>query len=181
MKSLLVLLLVLFTAVFAAADDFSLYDSALSQVGMNTEEIRFDQDEMANWGGDLWRTSYFTMFHKNPLKLPKYGRLNLQRFSDNVTNMTALLSWAGARVDCPVRRGLIGDQLEKYITYPDSIPKPSITRKKAVLRAQELSLLRHKIDLFYSIADDSNHLFINAIDGIDKQITRQGLFDYFVE
>lgn len=181
MKSLLVLPLVLFTAVLASADDFSLCDSALSQVGMTCQDVRFDQDEMANWGGDLWRTSYFTMFHKNPFKLPKYGQLNLQRFSDNVTNITALLSWAGARIDCPVRRGLIGDQLEKYTTWPDSIPKPSITRNKDVLQGKEFTLLRDMIDFFYSIAEDSGHLFVNAIDEIDKRISRQGLFDYFVE
>lgn len=181
MKTLLVLPLVLFTAVLAPADDFSLCDSALSQVGMTCQNVRFDQDEMANWGGDLWRTSYFTMFHKNPFKLPKYGQLNLRRFSDNVTNITALLSWAGARIDCPVRRGLIGDQLEKYTTYPDSIPKPSITRSKNVLAGDEFTLLRDKIDLFYSIANDNGHLFVNAIDEIDKRISRQGLFDYFVE
>lgn len=181
MKSLLVLALVLFATVLAPADDFSLCDSALSQVGLTCQDVRFDQDEMANWGGDLWRTSYFTMFHKNPFKLPKYGQLNLQRFSDNVTNITALLSWAGARIDCPVRRGLIGDQLEKYTIWPDSIPKPSITRNKDVLQGKEFTLLRDMIDFFYSIAEDSGHLFVNAIDEIDKRISRQGLFDYFVE
>lgn len=181
MKSLLVLSLVLFTAVLASADDFSLCDSALSQVGMTCEDIRFDQDEMANWGGDLWRTHYFTMFHKNPLKLPKYGKLNLQYFSENVNNITTLLSWAGARIDCPVRRGLIGDQLEKYISHPDSIPKPSITKSKNVLEGKEFTLLRDKIDLFYRIVDDSNHLFISAINDINKQTSRQKLFDYFVK
>jgi len=144
MKSCLVVSLVLFTVSVAVADDFSLCDSVLSQVGMTCEEIRFDQDEMANWGGDMWRTNYFTMFHKNPLKLPKYGQLHLKRFSDNVTNITQLLSWAGARVDCPVHRGLIGDQLEKYTSYPDSIPKPSITRDKKVLRGKEFTVVRRR-------------------------------------
>jgi len=180
MKSILILPLVLFTTVLAAADDFNLCDSALSQVGMTAEEIRFDQDEMANWGGDLWRTSYFSMFHKNPLKLPKYGQLNLKRFSGEVTNITRLLSWAGGRIDCMVYRGLIGDQLEKYISPPDSLPKPSISRDKGMLLAQELSLLRHEIDLFYSVVDDSEHFFINAIDEIEKGISREELFEYFV-
>jgi len=180
MKSLLVFPLVLLTAVLASAEDFSLCDSALSQVGMICEEIRFDQDEMVNWGGDLWRTSYFTMFHKNPLKLPKYGRLNLKRFSDNITNITRLLSWAGARVDCPVHRGLIEDQLEKYTSYPDSIPKPSITSDKDILQNKEFTILRDMMDFFYSIADDSNHLFINAVNDLSKRISREKLFHYFV-
>jgi len=180
MKSILILPLVLFTTVLAAADDFNLCDSALSQVGMTAEEIRFDQDEMANWGGDLWRTNYFSMFHKNPFKLPKYSQLNLQTFSDDVTNITAVLSWAGSRVDCPVRRGLIGDQLEKYVNYPDSIQKPSITRDKNILIGKEFGPLRDNIDLFHSIVNDTSHLFINAIDEINKRISRQRLFDYFV-
>jgi hypothetical protein len=125
MRSLLILALVAFTTVITRAEDnFSLCDSALSLVGLTCEDVRFDQDEMANWGVDLWRTSYFTMFHKNPLKLPKYGQLNLQYFSENVRNITALLSWAGARIDCPVRRGLVGDQLVKYMPS-DSVPKLS--------------------------------------------------------
>jgi hypothetical protein len=180
MNRLLVALLVLLWVSSAVADDFSLCDSALSQVGLTCEDIRFDQDEMANWGGDLWRTSYFTMFHKNPIKLPKYGQLNLKRFSDDITNITRLLSWAGARMDYMVYRGLIGDQLEKYTSPPDSLPRPSISRDKGMLLAQELGLLRHRIDLFYSIVDDSSHLFINAVDKIRKGITREKLFEYFV-
>ena len=189
MKSLTVLLLIFVTAVFAPvvirapvwADDFSLFDSAMSQVGLTGEEIRFDQDEMANWGGDLWHTHYFTMFHKNPLKLPRYGRINLNLFSDNNSNITALLFWAGARIDCPLRRGLIGDQLVKYITSPDSIPKPSITKNKNVLTEKEFALLKDKIDFFYRLVDDSNHLFIAAINDINKQASRQKLFDYFIK
>jgi hypothetical protein len=181
MKLLLILLAILFTASPLCADDFNLCDSALSQLGLTCEDIRFDQDEMANWGGDLWRTHYFTMFHQNPLKLPKYGKLNLRRFSDDITNITRLLSWAGARIDYNVYRGLIGDQLEKYTSYPDSIPKPSITRDQGALPAQELSLLRNKIDLFYSVVDDSDHFFIKAIEEIDKRMTRGKLFEYFVE
>jgi hypothetical protein len=181
MKSLLILSLVLFSAVLATAqDDFSLCDSAMSQVGLTCEDIRFDQDEMANWGGDLWRTYYFTMFHKNPLKLPKYGQINLKLFSDNIKNITALLTWAGARIDCPVRRGLVDDQLKKYISS-DSTPKPSITKSKNVLPGKEFSVLSDKIDFFYRIVDDTNHLFITAINDINKRTSRQKLFDYFVK
>jgi len=181
MKRLSAFALVWFMAAGVAADDFSLCDSALSQLGLTCEEVRFDQDEMANWGGDLWRTRYFTMFHKNPLKLPKYGELNLKRFSNDVTNITKLLSWAGARVDYTVYRGLIGDQLEKYTTYPDSVLKPSITKDKNVLAGKEFGPLRNNIDLFYSIVDDTSHLFINAVNEMDQRISRQDLFEYFVQ
>ncbi len=181
MKCLLAFALVWFMAASVTADDFSLCDSALSQLGLTCEEVRFDQDEMANWGGDLWRTRYFTMFHKNPLKLPKYGELNLKRFSDDVTNITKLLSWAGARVDHTVYRGLIGDQLEKYTSPPDSIPRPSITERKNVLQNEKFSLLRAKIDLLYSVVEDTTHFFVNTVNYLKGRISRQELFEYFVQ
>ncbi|UCB53510.1 MAG: hypothetical protein JSV10_05395 [Candidatus Zixiibacteriota bacterium] len=181
MKCLSVLALVWFMVATAAADDFSLCDSALAQLGLTCDEVRFDQDEMANWGGDLWRTHYFTMFHKNPFKLPKYGQLNLRRFSDDVTNITRLLSWAGARVDYTVYRGLIGDQLEKYTSPPDSIPRPSITGRKKVLQDEKFSLLRHNIDLLYSVVEDTTHFFVNTVDDLKEKISRQELFEYFVQ
>jgi hypothetical protein len=179
MKSWLIFFLILFTAAISyAEDDFSLCDSALSQVGLACEDLRFDQDEMANWGGDLWRLHYFTMFHKNPLKLPKYGELNLKLFSDNVKNVYSLLAWAGARIDCPIRRGLIGDQLEKYMSS-DSLPQPSITQRKNVLNGNEFTMLRDKIDFFYRVIDDSSLLFTSTMKEMEKQTSRQKLFDYF--
>ena len=181
MRCLLIFALVAFATIIAIAeDDFSLCDSAMSQVGLTCEYVRFDQDEMANWGGDLWRTHYFTMFHKNPLKLPKYGEINLKLFSDNIKNIAALLTWAGARIDCPVRRGLIGDQLVKYASS-DSIPKLSLTKNKNVLGGNEFAPLREKIDFFYRIVDDSNHLYLSAINDMMKLTSRQKLFDYFVK
>jgi hypothetical protein len=122
----------------------------------------------------------FHHVHKNPLKLPKYGEINLKLFSDNIKNITALLTWAGARIDCPVRRGLVDDQLKKYISS-DSTPKPSITKSKNVLEGKEFALLRDKIDFFYRIVDDTSHLFVTAINDINKRTSRQELFDYFVK
>jgi hypothetical protein len=180
MKCLLAFALVWFTVATAAADDFSLCDSALAQLGLACEEVRFDQAEMDNWGGDLWRTHYFTMFHKDPFKLPKYGQLNLKRFSDDVTNITRLLSWAGARIDYTVYRGLIGDQLEKYTSPPDSIPRPSITGRKNVLQDEKFSLLRDKIDLLYSVVEDTTHFFANTVNHLKSHISHQELFEYFV-
>lgn len=179
MKSWLIFLLIMFTAEIASSgDDFSLCDSALSQVGLTCEDLRFDQDEMSNWGGDLWRLHYFTMFHKNPLKLPKYGELNLKLFSDNIKNVSSLLAWAGARIDCPVRRGLVADQLQKYVST-DSLPLPSIMKSKNVLKGNEYTSLRDKIDFFYRVIDDSSLLFTSAIQEMERLTSRQKLFDYF--
>jgi hypothetical protein len=174
-----VLVLVLLTTP-VGAQDLELFDSALAQVGMSRADVHFDYDEMAVWGGDLWRSRYFTMFHRNPFKLPKYGELNLAGLRDNADNATGLVSFAGRLIDHPIRRGLIGDQLDAYITYPDSIPVPSITRAKNILVDQKYETLRGKIDLLYRLIDDKNHFFRRSLAGEDKDSQRDHLYQYFV-
>ena len=160
--------------------NLALFDSALVQVGMNRDSVRFDFDEMATWGGDLWRTNYFTMLHRNPFKLPKYGELTLEELTRNVTNITALVGGAARRIDHPIRRGLIGDQLAEYINYPDSTPKPSITQQTKALAGEQFAALREKIDVLYRLVDDSNGYFMRGIKEINTDSNRQRLFDYFV-
>ena len=116
------------------AQDLSLIDSALAQVDLTRSEVRFDLDEIANWGGDRWRGNYFTMFHNNPFKLPKYGRVNLESFIENGNNLTGLVAIAARRIDCPVFHGLIGDPFREYSGTTDSIPLASITRRPATCR-----------------------------------------------
>jgi len=171
------------TSGFAQLDNqenFQLFDSALAQVGLTHEDIRFDQDEMATWGGDQWRLSHFTMFHKNPFKLPKYGTLTLESLSDNAADITALTAKAQRLIDYPIRRGLIGDPLEKYLVFPDTVLKPSITRSRNILAGTEFSSLRDRIDLVYALVDDNDFDFKKGLEGIDKDKYRQRLFDYFV-
>lgn len=173
------LCLMLFPAA-AGAQDFSLFDSALSQVGMNREQVRFDQDEMAGWGGDKWRVSFFTMFHKNPFKFPKYGELTLASCSTNVTNITALVQASSRRIDCPVRRGLVSPALDKYLKSQDSLPVPSITNRMTILTGPEFERLRKKIDLIYALADDKDFNLPKGLEKIDKSGNRRKLFNYFV-
>jgi hypothetical protein len=181
MKVLTAIAFLLFAPAFAAAQDFSLFDSALAQVGMTHEDVRFDQDEMATWGGDRWRLSYFTMFHKNPFKLPKYGQMNLEAFTADCGNITNLVANAGRKIDCPVRRGLIGDPLEKYIRKAtDTIPKPSFTRNRNLLVGPEYDKLKDKLDLFWAVIDDDQSDFKKALDEVDKTKYRREVFDYFV-
>ncbi len=187
MKRIMYTILVLFVCSGWSAygqdpDDWNLglFDSALAQVGMNRDSVRFDFDEMATWGGDLWRTSYFTMLHRNPFKLPKYGELTLEELTRNVTNITALLSGAARRIDHPIRRGLIGDQLAAYVNYPDSTPKPSITDETNLLKGEEFAIVREKIDVLYRLVDDDNSYFMRGMEEINSDSNRQKLFDYFV-
>ena len=178
MRSLLLALLLLPT--LTAAQDLSLFDSALAQVGMTREDVRFDQDEMAGWGGDRYRMTFFTMFHKNPFKFPKYGELTLAACSSSVTNITNLVASSARRIDCPVRCGLVSDALEKYTTSKDSLPLPSITGARNVLSGPEFERLRQKIDLIYRIIDDKDFFLKSSLGDYDKAGVRKKLFEYFV-
>ncbi len=176
--SFVIALLIASSAAFS--QDFSLFDSAMAQVKMTREDIRFDQDEMAGWGGDMWRLSYFTMFHKNPLKLPKYGQMNLEAFTTDCGNITSLVGSAGRKIDCPVRRGLIGDALEEYTKRLDSLPQTSVTADRRLLTGSEFAPLRRKIDLLYAVIDDEQSNFKKAFAKIEPEKHRRQVFEYFV-
>jgi len=180
MMRLIVIAALVGVPALSYAQDLSLFDSAAAQVGMTRESIRFDYDEMAGWGGDLWRLSYFTMFHKNPFKLPKYGQLNLEAFTADCGNISALVANAGRKIDCPVRRGLITDPLEKYTKPKDSLPLPSFTRSAEILVGAQFDELKDKIDLIYALVDDKEFDFTRAFKEIDKDSYRPLLFEYFV-
>jgi hypothetical protein len=133
---------------------------------------------MAGWGGDTWRLTYFTMFHKNPLKLPKYGELNLEAFRIDCGNINALISSAGRKIDCPVRRGLIDDPLIKY--SPDSLAKPTFMEKHKLLMEPKFKQLRNKIDMVYALLDDSTFTFKKSFGDIDRAKIQNQVFKYFV-
>lgn len=156
-----------------------LADSALAQVGMTHDDVRFDQDEMATWGGDRWVNRYFRMLHRNPFKLPKYAELNLNHLTKQVGNLTMLLADAGKKIDHPIRRGLIGDQLAAYTDSPDSLPKESFMRGQGVLTAAKYEPLRSKIDLLFAVVDAEEQMFLKGLGSANKRKHRQRLFEYF--
>jgi hypothetical protein len=177
-KALIVIIIMAAIPAPAIAQDLSLFDSAMAQVNMTRNDIRFDQDEMAGWGSDMWRLSYFTMFHKNPFKLPKYGQLNLEALSTECCDITSLVADAGRKIDCPVRRGLINDPLLKYL--PDSLAHPTFTESRKILSGKQFKRLRDKIDMLYALVDDRSSLFNRSFEGIDRKKLQPEIFDYFV-
>lgn len=158
-----------------------LADSALLQVGLSHDDVRFDQDEMATWGGDRWVTDYFRMLHKNPFKLPKYGQINLESLTGRVGNLTSLLSDAGKKIGHPIRRGLIGDQLAGYTQTTDSLPIESFMRGKGVLTEAEFEPLRKKIDLLFAVVDTEEQLFLRGLGEGNKDKYREKLFEFFTD
>jgi hypothetical protein len=166
--------------ISASSQDLPLMDSALAQVGMTSEDVRFDQDEMAGWGGDRWRLSYFTVLHKNPFKIPKYGQIALAACSTNVTNLTALVGDAGRRIDCPVRRGLIGDQLEQYLPQKDSLPKTALATNKGILLGDRNRRLRQGVDMLSVMISEDKFFLKRAFNGYAKEKNRKAVLDYLL-
>ena len=157
-----------------------LFDSALAQVGMTSADVRFDSDELARFQGDRWELSYFTLFHRNPFKLPRHGGLELETFDTTANNITLLTARASSLIDHPIRRSLVSDPLVPYLVYPDTMPVPSITRSKNFLVGQEYKRLKDGIDLIFRMADDDEFLFRRGLAEGDKLKFRQRLFDYFI-
>jgi len=157
-----------------------LFDSALAQVGLARDDVRFDHDELEVYRGHLWRLSYFSLFHRNPFKLPRHGALMLELLRAENSNLTRLTARASRLVDHPIRRGLFGDPLEPFLVYPDSVPIPSITRSKNVLPGTQYSRLKDGIDLIYRMVDDKNFLFRKGLKEADKDKYRERLFDFFI-
>ncbi|MEW5795331.1 MAG: hypothetical protein AB1772_03125 [Candidatus Zixiibacteriota bacterium] len=160
--------------------DLELFDSALAQVEMTRDDVRFDEDEVETFQGHPWRLSYFTLFFRHPFKLPQHGGMNLETFRASANDIARLLSRASAMIDHPIRRSLIGDPLEPYLKYPDTVPIPSITRSKSFLAGEEYKRLKDGIDLIYRMADDDKFLFMRGLDPANKLKHRQKLFDYFI-
>lgn len=178
--SFLFLIIIFFIFISVNAQDLSLIDSALSQVNLTRNDIHFDQDETAVWGGDRWRSHYFTLFHNNPFKLPLHSLINLETCTRDITDLTALVAGAGRRIDCPVFRGLIGDPLEKYTGSNDSTPRESLTGSKNVLVGKKYKPLREKIDALYLMTLDNDFTFIKALADYNRGNYREKLFEYFV-
>jgi len=157
-----------------------LFDSALVQVGMTRHDVGFDADELEVFQGHPWRLSYFTLLHRHPFKLPQHGELNLDNLRNEANQITRLTARACRLIDHPIRRGLIGDPLEPYLVYPDSVPAPSITRSKNLLPGAEYNRLKDGIDLIYRLADDDDFLFRRGLKEVNKNKYRERLFDYFI-
>jgi hypothetical protein len=178
LKTLILVIMAAWAPLLAQAQDTTLFDQVMAQVHKTRQDIRFDQDEMATWGGDIRRLSIFTMFHKNPLKLPKYGQLYLESFTVDCGNITALVANAGRKIDCPVRRGLIDDPLLKYA--PDSLVKPTISDKQPALADSKFKKLKDKINLIYAVVDDSAAYFTQSYGKINRREYQSQIFKYFV-
>ncbi|MBD3403330.1 hypothetical protein GF420_10580 [candidate division GN15 bacterium] len=180
MKTAILCAALVLAAGAAMAQPSDPFTEALSQVGMTADDLRFDQDEMATWQGDRWRLDYFTLYHKNPLRLPQHAELIQAELGAHLTNLPRLLAFAGRRIDQPIRRGLIGDQLAQYAVQADSLPLFSITGKRNVLLGPEFASLRDGIDLFYRLIDDKQSLFRQAVNEIDDDGDREKLWEFFL-
>ncbi|MFZ1682696.1 MAG: hypothetical protein WAU88_01065 [Candidatus Zixiibacteriota bacterium] len=180
MKRLILVIAISLFPTLVASQDFSLFDSAMAQVGLTGQDIRFDQDEMATWGGDQWRLTYFTMFHRNPLKLPKYGQMNLEAFTADCGNISALIANGGRKIDCPVRRGLVADQMGDFLAHPDPLSFSAYAKNHHLLEGAQFDKLKFGLDLLCALIDDSTFSLTKAYQSVDRAKSQQQVFSYFV-
>ena len=184
MKFSAILAILVFSATGAAAQtqepDLILLDSALNQVGMTRADVRFDRDELAVYQGHPWRLPYFELFHNSPFKLPQHSALTMETIGADAGNITKLTAQASRLAGHPIRRDLIGDPLEPYLVYPDTITVPSITRSKNALPGEAFNRLKDGIDLIYRMADDDKFLFRRGLQEVNKDKYRDRLFEFFI-
>jgi hypothetical protein len=184
MRSLSLVVAILLTAGAASAQlwqtDLELVDSALAQVGMSAEDVRFDADEVETFQGHPWQLSTFSLYHRDPFKLPRHAGLDLETYRSIGNDITRLLYRAGAFIDRPIRRNLIGDPLEPYLVPQDTLPLASVTRSRNFLAGPEYARLKDGIDLIFRMVDDDKFLFKRGFDEVNKGKYRERLFDYFI-
>ncbi|MGB5107572.1 MAG: hypothetical protein WBP29_04130 [Candidatus Zixiibacteriota bacterium] len=180
MRLLLFLVVIALTPVLLLSQDLSSFDSAMSQIGMSHENIQFDQNEMATWGGDMWRLTYFTLLHESPFKLPRHALINLESYTTDCGNLSALIANAGRKIDCPVRRGLVGDALAEYSQRLDSMPAETFTARNKFLPYNGYKELRRKVDLIFALIEDENFNFNHAFAKPYDLETSKHVFEYFI-
>ena len=184
MKSFCLVIAIIVAPVAASAQlwqtNLELFDTALAQVGMTADDVRFEADEVETFQGHPWRLSHFSLYHRNPFKLPEHAGLEVETFRATGNDITRLLSRAGAFIDRPIRRSLIGDPLEPYLVAKDTVPLASVTRSRSFLSGPEYARLKDGIDLIYRMVDDDKFLFKRGLDQVDKTKHREKLFDYFI-
>ena len=183
----LTITLTVFVLIAAAAsaqnpyDQIGLFDIALGQIGKSCDDVRIDQDELAVWRGHPWRLPFFELLHNNPFKLPMHGGLIRETLADDSGDITRLTAYASRLAGHPIRRGLVGDALEPYLVYPDSVTVPSIMHNKNVLATTEYRRLTDGIDLIYRMADDKKYVYYQGLDEVNKDKFRDRLFEMFIQ
>ncbi len=176
------LFLILSTSVYAEDADWdvtALFDSALAQVGQSSTDLRFDYDQMqANWGGDRWQLPLFELLHRRPLLLPRYGDRTMEQVLEGGADLSELMKLTSRLAGHPIRRGLIGDQLERFTNYPDTLPVPSITRSRNALPGAKYAPVKDRIDLLYRLVNDKSFWWREALRDIDSDKYRRRLIEH---
>lgn len=84
---------------------------ALEAVGITESEFRLDPLDLGLYGGDQWRLRFFDALVQRPLRIPgdvEVYQRNILLAADRPSN---LFTFATARIETSVRRGLVGDPL----------------------------------------------------------------------
>lgn len=91
-----------------------LFEQALGQVGLTPEEVRFNPNDMALWGGDRYKLKVVSFLADNPWKTSAYTRSMTNQLITNSATLSTMVTAAHGKLDAGVRLGLVGDPLETY-------------------------------------------------------------------
>lgn len=149
-------LLIFWFSVVQAQPNSDIFDEALFQVGLTKETMRFDYDDMSNFGGDQFLLPLFTTLHRNPFKIPEYTRVFKDAIANQAGSLENLLVFASLRLREGIRRNLIGDPIEacrKQAQESEPLFKAIVEvyrRERLLIRGDQLTDLRKRCQKFPS-------------------------------
>ncbi|HDS00578.1 MAG TPA: hypothetical protein ENO07_01040, partial [candidate division Zixibacteria bacterium] len=115
-------LLLLFNIAIAQEnpEDEDPFKTALSEVGLTKETLRFDYGDMANYGGDKFALPLFYTLHSSPFKVELYTRLFRDNLLQNCRSALSLTAFSSQRINAGIRRGLIASPIDRVKPLLDS-------------------------------------------------------------
>ena len=110
---------------------------ALSQVGLNPEDVRISDSDLGLWGGEKYRTRLHQFLYDNPWKTSAYTRSFSNGLLKNKDSLRAVTTSAFQRIDCGVRLGLVGDELAAEKARVDALGERALAVALSELTGQE--------------------------------------------
>lgn len=91
------------------------WDQVLAAAGLTKATCRFDQADMALYGGADFRLSYYDDLHDDPLRIPSHAKILRANLLASASAPADLVTYCGIRVGYGTRRTLIGDPLDAAV------------------------------------------------------------------
>ncbi len=109
-------MLVILACVPAASGQvFDPLGQVLGQVGLDREQLTFDEYDMSNYGGGEFVLPLFTALQRRPLKIPPYTDSYARVLDISGHRLQDIISFASLRIDEGSRRSLLANSLDTVL------------------------------------------------------------------